>query len=171
MNSCKLCNASPLVTKHLLNGKLSIDDVMIEYHMTEEEIMDHLNTHQIERIQPPRINDSLKRLNPNPTQDEITAYLYNLINELQNWIEWMQENEEMDKSTIEMLLKIVDRIMKGVDSAAKIQGIISDGVNYQTNYVQVQGDMKMLTNVITNQLCDHCKMKVLDVMENQKLLK
>lgn len=168
-DDCKLCRANPLISKHLASGQMDISDAMIEFHMTEEQVIEHLNEHDVRVVERPKITMQLMKLNKNPSQEEVTNYLYNLINELQNWIEWMQEYEQMDKSTLDMMLKIVDRIMKGMDHATKLQGYVSDGPKIQNNYVQVQGDMKMLTNVVVNRLCPDCKIKMIDAMDALQL--
>lgn len=183
---CAICRNEKW-SEMLLSGEKSINDAIITFHMSEPEVIAHMKGHpdmtygemynskdidvlpETKTISRPKIDlDPVPKIGKNPTQDEITNHLYAYVNRIQDWLELIMRNDPYleDRGNIDSLLKITDRIFKGLEQAAKLQGLTDNATTKITNnYVEVKGNLNMIQKILLENTCSHCRPDVVRALE------
>lgn len=157
--ACKICNSGEVGvgwTRDMMLGKRSIEDAMIEFDMTVDEVMDHTMTHEIIRREIQTIDN---------IDDEF--YLDRLLRMLKNMDAWgtrLMANGEVNKITIDAMTKLVKEQRATLNDVAVMQGRLEQNsmrVSIEGMNTKVLGLTELL---LSQELCEHCREVLMDTV-------
>jgi hypothetical protein len=160
---CNICNSGKIGikwTKDLNSDKRKIQEACIEFSMRPDEVIEHLKSHAILE----EVEKSVTELINDP--EFFYKELYSLFTAMKSWLEFTMEAERIDRSTIEVGLRLIREIRETLKLIAELQGKITKGSTYQNQYIQIQGDLNMLVGTVLNEVCNDCQKKILKVIDN-----
>jgi len=186
-SSCSICRNKKW-SEMLISGEKSVRDAMITFHMTEPEVVAHIQGHpnmtygemyegkaevktskESRALARPKLTlKKMPKLDANSSPEEVTTFYYDFINNIRDWLEIIMENDPYleDRGNMDMLLKITDRIFKGLEQATKVQGITDTATTKITNnYVEVQGNINFLQNLLIEETCPNCRPRIIKKLE------
>jgi sarcosine oxidase delta subunit len=165
---CNICNAGKVGlkwTRELNIGNKSLRVAALEFNMTIDEVMEHLNSHHMEDTEE---TIDVMELVKNPAF--FYRELWTLIVNLKEWLEVTRETGDLDRNNIELGLKLLREIRETLKLIAELDGKLNKGDTYQIQYNQIQGDFNVLISTVLGEVCDECQGKVLKAMEGATLL-
>lgn len=163
---CNICNSPAAInvawTKDLNMRKKRIQDACVEFRMTPKQVIEHLETHAIPEVEPEKEIDIIEIME---SPEFLYKELYSLFTSVKSWLEFTMENERLDRTTIDMGIKLTREIRDTLKFIAELQGKINKGNVYQVQYNQIHGDFNALIGVILNVLDNENQQKILKVIE------
>ena len=161
MCSAKSLGAAKIRDCHL--GKTTPYVVARELECTYEQVMCHINEqHEI------KVDDE----GYFQSEDVLLAKLASNMRTLDQWTEYViktvNKPSDVDRSKVDMLVKLTQEIRRTVESIAELQGRLGPG----DTVVQIQilnGRVMDMTNMILDNSCPECKMKILEAMEARRI--
>lgn len=164
---CNICNSDPEIcakwTKDLTLKKKRIQDACIEFKMDPLDVIDHLDKHAIPVVDEVDEEPDIIKLMESP--EFLYKELYGLFTSVKSWLEFTMENERLDRTSIDMGIKLTREIRDTLKFIAELQGKLNKGDTYQIQYNQIHGDFNSLVGVILNELDDVNQLKVLKAIE------
>ena len=163
---CNLCNSGSIGakwTRDLKIGSKSLRAAALEFNMTIEEVMEHMQTHVMEEPVPETDIMSLLE-DPKFINRKILSIALNI----EDWAKFVQETEKLDKNTMEFCLKLFKELRELYKLQAELEGKLKRGDTYQMQFVQIQGDMNMLVGTVLSETCPACQQKI---VQNQNIMK
>lgn len=161
---CNLCNSGSIGAKwsrDLKIGSKSLRAAALEFNMTIEEVMEHTQKHTLpEEEKTKDIVDVLD--DPKFIHRRVLMLTVNI----EDWLTYVQETEKLDKNTMEFCLKLSKELRELYKLIADLEGKLQRGNTYQTQFLQIQGDMNMLVGAVLSDMCPKCQMKLVG---NQKI--
>lgn len=164
---CRLCAAGYLggaATRAILTGRKSPFEVAAQYGMDIEEVMEHVNRHEI----------VLKQDSPGRYQspDWYLNEMLGMFNVLRDWIDFLIEGQkdgkDLDPRKIDALTKLTKEVRATLVELANFQGRIQKG-EIHIDKMQVN-NIAVLTDVLLEEACDECRLKMIEALEKQKRL-
>ena len=150
IRDCHLGKTTPYVVANELG--CTYEDVMCHINEQHEIKVDEDGNFQTEDI-------LLKKLASNMrTLEEWTGYI----------ISTVSAPKDVDRAKVDMLVKLTQEIRKTIESIAELQGRLGPG----DTILQVQilnGRVVDLTNMVLDNSCPECKMKILNAMERKQV--
>jgi len=162
---CPLCQAGYVggaATRAILTGRKSPFEIAAQYGMDIEDVMEHVNKHEIvlkeysiDRYQSP---------------DWYLNEMLGMFNVLRDWIDYLMEQPrgEIDPRKVDALTKLTREVRATLVELANFQGRIQKGEIY-VDKMQVN-NVAVLTDVLLEEACDECRIKMIDALERQKKL-
>jgi len=161
---CPLCKVGYIggaATRAILTGRKSPYEIAAQYGMDIEDVMEHVNKHEIVLKQ-----DSADRYR---SPDWYLNEMLGLFNILRDWVDYLMEQpKDLDPKKISSLTTLTKEIRAVIVELANLQGRIQKGEIY-VDKMQVN-NIAMLTDVLLEEVCDECRPKVIKALENRKKL-
>jgi hypothetical protein len=176
-DQCPICRSGAIGMKFTRDfhtrPEIHARDLAVHFNMTEAEVMDHLNSHElVVSIETNEVTGALrKRVNsPDFYLDELST-LYTAMRDCFSWV--TRDGEEYDVIKIDQMTKLNDAILKTITKMAELQGRLKGpgDANNKTINNKIEGDMTILIDTISGGvLCDRCQEKVDRRLQKMKLL-
>jgi hypothetical protein len=133
--------------------------------MTEEEVMDHINNHElVVSIQQTPSGDLKKRVSsPDFYLDELGT-LYGAIRDCFEHIN--QDQDNYDSVKIQQLTTLNKELRETLKVMAELQGRLKGPGDAQTKVTKIEGNLNILYGILEGGvLCSHCEEKVMKKLE------
>lgn len=140
-------------------------DLAVHFNMTEEEVMYHINNHELViSTEYTTTGELRKRVNsPDFYLDELGT-LYSAIRDC---FEYINQDKEYDSIKIDQLTKLNKELRETLVKMAEIQGRLKGPGDAQQKVLKVEGDLNIITDVLSGGiLCPHCEEKVMKKLEH-----
>lgn len=163
---CNICNAGNYGARWTTEMKLGtkkVSNAAIEFNMTVEEVLEHLNTHECKT----ETVDVIELLND---PDFIKREVILMHIRLKDWLQFMMEAEEFGVHNMDRGIKLLKETRETLKLLAELEGKFNRGNQVQNQYIQVQGNMKMITDAIAEHCCPDCKTLLFGKLRDQKKL-
>lgn len=161
---CLLCKAGYIggaATRAILTGRKSPFEIAAQYGMDVEDVMEHVNKHEIVLKQ-----DSVGRYQ---SPDWYLNEMLGLFNVLRDWIDYLMEQpKDLDSRKISSLTTLTKEIRAVIVELANLQGRIQKG-EIHVDKMQVN-NIAILTDVLLEEVCDECRPRVIEALEKRKRL-
>lgn len=160
---CPLCRAGYIggaATRAILTGRKSPFEIAAQYGMELEEVMEHVNKHEIVLKE----GDAERYQSPDWYLNEMLR----MFNILRDWIDYMieQPKGEIDVRKVDALTKLTKEVRFTLVELANFQGRIQKG-EIHVDKMQVN-NIAMLTDVILEEACDQCRIKMVKAIEQYR---
>ena len=145
-------------------------DLAIHFNMTEEEVMDHINTHElVVSITQTSTGELKKRISsPDFYLDELST-LYMAIKDCFEWIN--QDKDSYDSVKIDQMTKLNKELRETITKMAELQGRLKGPGDAQNKVLNVTGNLNIITDILSGGiLCPHCEEKVMKKLEKVEKL-
>lgn len=156
---CKICDAGSIGrswSKDLLLGKKTILEASIFFDCTQEDILDHINHHEI-------IVDVTSGDYESP--DFYMNELLTLFNMMKDWVNLVLQSKQLDSRDMELGLKLSKEIREILKLLGEFHGKNDKSKDINVNIELINQKYMMITNFITKELCPECQLKVIDLMD------
>lgn len=163
---CNICNSGQYGAKwtaELNLGTKKVSTAAIEFNMSIEDVLTHINDHKMETE-----NVNLEELLNDP--NFFYRELLMLHVRLKDWMAFMMETEEFGVANIDRGIKLIKEIRETLKLLAELQGKLNKGDTYHQQFIQIKGDMQMFTTSVIENVCPDCQSKILDVIDARKSL-
>lgn len=164
-NGCKICaagNRGYRRTQDYTVGRCSPVEIAAEFDMTPEEVMEHMNEHEIRRVV---VNGKEMVDSPDFYLNEL-ASIFNKLRDYSDLI--IMSEDKPDKNTIEMITKLSAETRRTLESMATLQGRLTRGNELNVKNMEVR--VLSLTEVIMKEACPECQRRILKVIDATPLL-
>lgn len=168
-DECPICRSGAIGMKFTRDfhtrPEVHARDLAIHFNMTEEEVMDHINTHElVVSIQQTPTGELRKRISsPDFYLDELST-LYMAIKDCFEWIN--QDKDSYDSVKIDQMTKLNKELRETITKMAELQGRLKGPGDAQSKVMKVEGNLNILYDVLGGGvLCPHCQDKVMKKLE------
>ena len=163
---CPICLAKSLGAAKIRNchlGKTTPYVVANELGCSYEQVMCHINEqHEIKVDEDGNFQ----------TEDILLKKLASNMKTLEEWtgfiISTVSAPKDVDRAKVDMLVKLTQEIRKTIESIAELQGRLGPGDTVMQIQV-LNGRVMDLTNMVLDNSCSDCKMKILQAMERKQV--
>lgn len=173
-DECPICRSGAIGMKFTRDfhtrPEVHARDLAIHFNMTEEEVMDHINTHElVVSIQQTSTGELKKRISsPDFYLDELST-LYMAIKDCFEWIN--QDKDSYDSVKIDQMTKLNKELRETITKMAELQGRLKGPGDAQTKVMKVEGDLNVMVDILAGGiLCPHCEEVVANRLRKMKLL-
>lgn len=162
---CNLCNSSlgARWTSEIHLGMKKVSTAAIEFNMTVDEVLDHINTHA-------PIEKETDIVNFLDDPDYIKREVMKSHFRLKDWLEVMLETEGFGAHNMNLGIKLIAENNKSLKLLADLDGKLNHQDQTKLRLIEVQNNIKMLTSSISECTCADCKKKLFERIREQKLL-
>lgn len=171
---CPICRSGAIGMKFTRDFHTRPDvharDLAIHFNMTEEEVMDHINCHELViSLEENEATGELKKRISSPDfyLDELGT-LYMAMRDCFSYV--TNDRESYDSIKIDQMTKLNDAILKTITKMAELQGRLKGPGDVQQKVVNIEGGLNIITDLLSGGiLCPHCQAKVeknLDKMQH-----
>jgi hypothetical protein len=163
---CNLCNAGNYGarwTAELNLGTKKVSNAAIEFNMTVEEVLTHINEHESKT----ETVDVIELLND---PDFIKREVIMMHIRLKEWLAFMMEAEEFGTHNMDRGMKLLKETRETLKLLAELEGKFSRGNQFQVKYIEAQNDLRMVTSAIVENACPHCRSLLIGKIKEQKAL-
>ena len=168
-SECPICKSGAFGIKFTRDFHTRPDvharDLAVHFNMTEEEVMDHINTHElVVSIQQTPSGDLKKRVSsPDFYLDELGT-LYGAIKDCFEHIN--QDQDNYDSVKIQQLTTLNKELRETLKVMAELQGRLKGPGDAQNKVLKVEGNLNVITDLLSGGiLCPHCEEKVMKKLE------
>jgi len=168
-DECPICRAGAFGMKFTRDFHTRPDvharDLAVHFNMTEEEVMDHINCHElVVSIQPTSTGEMKKKVSsPDFYLDEIST-LYTAIKDCFEYIN--QDKDSYDSIKIQQLTTLTKDLKESLKLMAELQGRLKGPGDAQNKVLKVEGDLNLVMGILSGgTLCPHCEEKVMKKLE------
>ena len=150
-SECPVCQAGAFGMKFTRDFHTRPDvharDLAIHFNMTEEEVMDHINNHElVVSIQQTSTGEMRKRISsPDFYLDELST-LYMAIKDCFEWIN--QDKGSYDSVKIDQMTKLNKELRETITKMAELQGRLKGPGDAQTKVTKIEGNLTILYDVL-----------------------
>lgn len=161
---CPICNSGSIGIKWIRDyyqtNKVTISDLCEYFHMTEEEVREHLNSHDIVVVNDD-IDGKRKLSSPDFILNELST-LYTAVYDCFNDI----RNNETDSIKIDQITRLTKELRETIKQITDYQGKTGYKSESETKIINVEGNFNVLMNMISGgALCPACQRKLLEEMD------
>ena len=168
-SECPICKSGAFGIKFTRDFHTRPDvharDLAVHFNMTEEEVMDHINTHElVVSIQQTPTGDLRKKVSsPDFYLDELGT-LYGAIRDCFEYIN--QDQDSYDSVKIQQLTTLNKELRETLKVMAELQGRLKGPGDAQNKVLKVEGNLNVITDLLSGGiLCPHCEEKVMKKLE------
>ena len=168
-SECPICKSGAFGIKFTRDFHTRPDvharDLAVHFNMTEEEVMDHINNHElVVSIQQTPSGDLKKRVSsPDFYLDELGT-LYGAIRDCFEHIN--QDQDNYDSVKIQQLTTLNKELRETLKVMAELQGRLKGPGDAQNKVLKVEGNLNVITDLLSGGiLCPHCEEKVMKKLE------
>lgn len=144
-------------SRDIIIGKIGIEEAAVFFKMTRNEVMDHINTHQIKQDASTGEYDS---------EDFYLKRLLNMLKKLEDWVDYICKVREFDRENIKLAIMLTKETRATLHDLAEFQGRLNQGGNVNVRIENMNARYIELTNVIAQEVCPSCRLKVLEAIEH-----
>ena len=140
-------------------------DIAAHYGMTEEEVMDHIQCHELViTVQADENGDLKKKISsPDFYLDELGT-LYMAVRDCFESVN--NDHDHIDNIKIDQIIRLSKSVVDIISKMAEIQGRINGPVDIQNHITNIEGDMGIMMDILSGGvLCDECTEKVTERLE------
>lgn len=173
-DECPICRSGAIGMKFTRDfhtrPEVHARDLAIHFNMTEEEVMDHINTHElVVSITQTSTGELKKRISsPDFYLDELST-LYMAIKDCFEWIN--QDKDSYDSVKIDQMTKLNKELRETITKMAELQGRLKGPGDAQNKVLNVTGNLNIITDILSGGiLCPHCEEKVMKKLEKVEKL-
>lgn len=155
---CKICNAGTIGrtwSKDLLLGRKTILEASIFFGCTQDDILDHINNHEI-------VLDAESGDYESP--DFYMNELLTLFNLMKDWVNLVLQSDKLNARDMELGLKLSREIREILKLLSEFHGSHKNK-DVNVNIELINKKYIQITNFITTELCSECQTKVIDLMD------
>ena len=106
---------------------------------------------------------------PSPDNPDYIRHKMNkFANIIELWFDEMVVQRTLDRSTMEMALKLIKEIRENLKVIAEMNGDLNR-VDPKIQIINITNDFKKLTNVIMMDACDECRPKMIAAVEQMQV--
>lgn len=154
-------------------NQATIQDLATYYNMDLEDVAEHYATHGAE-VALACFNERRIALIDSP--EKLIDKLYNMIAYMEELTEHYSRDEDLkyERSTVETILKIFQRLESVIMKSAELQGFVKTPTN-TTNIAVIESSVSeridaILDVVKDSDICTECKIKILNELDLKGLL-
>ncbi len=168
-SECPICQAGAFGMKFTRDFHTRPDvharDLAIHFNMTEEEVMDHINCHElVVSVQPTTTGELKKKISSADFYLDEISTLYMAIKDCFEFIN--QDRENYDSVKIQQLTTLTKDLKESLKLMAELQGRLKGPGDAQTKVTKIEGDLNILVDVLSGGiLCPHCEEIVMKRLE------
>lgn len=162
-DNCKICAAKSvghIWTRDIYNGSKSYQDAAHFFNIPIDDVMEHCNTHEL-------IIDTTKCRDVNDP-DFYMDELLSLLDMFKDWLQYCITSEHMTKSDLDMATKLGKEIRETIKTLGEFQGKLQRGSTINVNVDVINQRYMMITNMLMTEVCDECRLKVINLMDNME---
>ena len=173
---CPICMAGSMglqMMEQVRVGTATIDDLAIYFNCNIVDVAEHYASHST-AVAVTEFNNRKIELINHP--DKLLDKLYNMISYMEELTEHYKHDEDLkyERSTVETILKIFQRLESVVMRSAELQGFIKQPQN-TTNIAVIDSTVgekvdKILEVIRDTDICGDCKVKILNELDVKGLL-
>jgi hypothetical protein len=157
---CPMCVAGHLGatwSRDIILGKMSPVELAQTLRISVNEVMEHVNDHQI-------IFDEEKQEYSSP--DYYLGKLVTMIKTLDGWMKLFAETSN-DREAVKVGLQVIKETRATLEVMAELQGRVDRGksVNVQIETMNVR--YQQLTNIILQEVCEGCRQRIIQLLDTQ----
>jgi hypothetical protein len=163
---CNICNAGTYGarwTTEINLGIKKISQAAIEFNMSVEDVLTHINSHEskeeqfdiVEVLQDP---DFIKR-------EVIVMHI-----RLKEWLQYMIESEELGPHNMDRGIKLLKENRETLKLLADLEGKLNRDTAYQKQYIDAQNNLRIITSAVSECGCSGCKQKIFGKIKEQRAL-
>ncbi|MCK9326299.1 MAG: hypothetical protein M0P69_12475 [Bacteroidales bacterium] len=159
-DKCPMCEAGAIGmqwSRDIIIGKVGIEEAAMFFKMTRNEVMDHINTHQIKE------DKSTGEYN---SEDFYMKRLLNMLKKLEDWVDYVCKIRDFDRENIKLAIMLTKETRATLHDLAEFQGRLNLGGNVNVRIEKMNHQYIELTNVIVQEVCPSCRKKVLEAIDN-----
>ena len=155
---CKAGNYGAAKTKDCILGKVSPLQIAMQFPpMTEADVMEHMNKHQLV------INESTGEYS---SPDYYLNKLAKLMKQLDDWMTYAVQMNPSPEN-IKLGLSVVKETRGTLDQLAEMQGRKDSGRNVNVQIENMNMRYQQLTNVILQEVCGECRNRIIKSLDAQ----
>lgn len=171
-DECPICLAGSIGMKYTrdfhTNPNFHARDLAVVFKMTEEEVMDHINCHELVVSIESDVNGDLRKRISSP--DFYLDELGTLYTAMRDCFEWVNRNRGEDGSydsiAIDQLTKLNDSVLKTITKMAELQGRLKVPGDAQQKVLKVEGNFNLIMDIISGGgLCPECEKQIMSRLE------
>lgn len=161
MEDCPICKSGEVgrtFCRDLILGKKNYVEVAQYFGITPQEVMTHVNTHEI-------VIDEATGKYESP--DFYMNELLKLLKMFKDWLTFTIECGGLDKQKVDIGVKLAREIRLTLESLAEFQGRFDRGGNTTIQIGEINAKYMQLTNVLLMEVCDGCRGKIIKILDDQ----
>ena len=163
---CNICNAGTYGarwTTELNLGIKKVSNAAVEFNMSVDEVLTHINEHKCET----GTVDVIELLND---PDFIKREVIMMHIRLKEWLQFMMEAEEFGTHNMDRGMKLMKETRETLKLLADLEGKFDRDGQFQTKYLESQENLRIITGAIVENACPHCKSLLIGKIRDQKAL-
>lgn len=143
-------------SRDIIVGKVSVEEASMFFNMSRNEVMDHINTHQIKED---------KNTGEYDSQDFYMKRLLRMLKKLEDWVNYICAIKDFDRENIKLALMLTKETRATLHDLAEFQGRLNQGGNVNVKIETMNNRFVLLTNLIVQEVCPECRQKVLEAID------
>lgn len=158
-SECPMCAAGAIGmqwSRDIIVGKVSVEEASMFFNMSRNEVMDHINTHQIKED---------KNTGEYDSQDFYMKRLLRMLKKLEDWVNYICAIKDFDRENIKLALMLTKETRATLHDLAEFQGRLNQGGNVNVKIETMNNRFVLLTNLIVQEVCPECRQKVLEAID------
>lgn len=159
-DKCPMCEAGAIGmqwSRDIIMGKTSVEEAAMFFKMTRNEVMDHINTHQIKTNVATGEYDS---------EDFYMKRLLSMLKKLEDWVDYVCKIRDFDRENIKLAILLTKETRATLHDLAEFQGRLNLGGNVNIRIERMNHQYIELTNTIVQEVCPSCRKRVLEAIEH-----
>lgn len=144
-----------LWTRDIILGRKNILDASIQFHCSQAEVLEHINTHEI------LTNNSGDYESP----DFYMGELLKLFKMLKDWLNYCVQTDKMRREDYKIALQMIKETRETLKALGEFQGRLDSKSNVTVNIEMINQKYLQITNLLMNEVCDECRLKVINLMD------
>lgn len=157
---CKICDSGEIGvewTRDVMRGVRSVEEMGLKFGVSVDGVNEHLYTHEI--VSPARLDSTV-------IGDEFYLdKLMRMLRQLESCSTTVMMEDKLDKTMIDSMTKLTKEIRSTITTIAEFQGRL-DRSTTTINIQTVESKILKLTNVMVQEMCPECRIKLIPVIEN-----
>lgn len=155
---CKQGSIGRTWSKDVILGRKSVYEAAGYFGMSIEDVQEHLDKHEINVDEEKGVYES--------TDFYMNQFL-KILKQLKDWMNYVTMVKDPDQKTMEVGLKVMKEIRLTLSDLAELQGKKEKSGNITVQIENMNMRYTKLTNLLMVELCDECRMKVIDLLDEQ----
>lgn len=171
-DECPICQAKSVGAKDTRDfhtrPEIHARDLAVKYGISDEQVMDHINNHELIISITENTDGSIKKniSSPDFYLDELSI-LYTAIKDCFEWVQQNKDSGGYDMLKIDQLIKITGEGSRLLSKMAEFQGRLKGPGDAQTKILQVEGNLNIITDILSGGiLCPKCEKVVMEKLKN-----
>lgn len=159
-DKCPMCEAGAIGmawSRDIISGKTSVEEAAMFFKITRNEVMDHVNTHQIKVDSKTGEYDS---------EDFYMKRLLSMLKKLEDWVDYICKIREFDRENVKLAVMLTKETRATLHDLMEFQGRLNQGGNVNVRIEKMNTQYIELTNMIVQEVCPSCRKRVLEAIDH-----